>query len=96
MIRTPPPAIAMRLAEEHRHDLLKSAGKQPTADSIGLSPLLCRHAVWARLGQLARWRHAARISSWTAFKTTRFGPKRSSGRRARSSWVENSGVKGVP
>jgi hypothetical protein len=91
MIRIPPPTIAMRLAEEHRHDLLKSAGKQPMAGSGGLSPLLCHRAVWARLGQLARWRHADRISSSTASKTTRFGPKRASARRARPSWVERAG-----
>ena len=35
MFRIPPPAIAMRLAEEHRHDLLKAAGKQPAGSRAG-------------------------------------------------------------
>ena len=45
----------MRVAEEHRHDLMASGGKRPTDGPSSLSPLSFLHVVRARLGQLARW-----------------------------------------
>ena len=36
MLGFPPPGVAMRLADEHRHDLLAAAGKQP-ANPDGLN-----------------------------------------------------------
>jgi hypothetical protein len=59
MFRAPPPEIAMRLAEEHRHDLLASAGKRPRDGAIRLGFPSFFHTAEVHLSQLLRWRHAA-------------------------------------
>jgi hypothetical protein len=70
MFRIPPPEIAMRLAEEHRHDLLRSAGKQSSPRPRDLSPLSGLRSTWARLHELARCHYADRTGFWAAFKGT--------------------------
>ena len=75
MLRIPPPDIAMRLADEHRHDLLAAAGKQP-ATSDGLRPLSNVAALVAGLALRAakkQWR-ANRARATAIYRKTRFGP----------------------
>lgn len=86
MFGMPPPAIALRLAEEHRYDLLKSAGKQPETGAGAVSPHLGRPAILARLHQFVRRPGGRSTSSWTASTITQLLPKGSSqGRRVRPS-----------
>ena len=54
MFRTPPPELAMTLAEDHRRNLMASAGNQPTGATGNRNgrSFLCTLA--ASLGRLAR------------------------------------------
>jgi hypothetical protein len=89
MFQAPPPEIAMRLAEEHRHDLMLSAGKRPGDGANGHNPRSFLCVIGARLGQVVRCLHAARAKSWIASEVARFAEP-SSGQRVGCSPVEKA------
>ena len=53
MFRTPPPELAMTLAEDHRHNLMASAGNQPTGGTGNRNGRSFLCIVAASLGRLA-------------------------------------------
>jgi hypothetical protein len=73
MFRTPPPAIAMRLVEEHRHDLLKAAGKRPAAGLSGLSPRRRLRSFGEVFAKFGRRRDAAPVGSSVAATAAELG-----------------------
>ena len=73
-MRTPPPAVAMRLAQEHRHDLLKAAEKQPAGSRTpGLSPVWGFRALSAGLAKFAHRRDARPVKSSVAATAPELG-----------------------
>jgi len=73
-MRNPPPAIAMRLAQEHRHDLLKAAGKQPAGSRPpGHSPFWGFRALAAGLAKFAYRRDARPVKSSVAATAPELG-----------------------
>jgi hypothetical protein len=71
MFRIPPPAIAMPLAEQRRHDLLVAARKQPTErlSRPGFLSHVC--SIWTGICWLASGHHARRVNLSAARKATR-------------------------
>jgi hypothetical protein len=75
MLRSPPPGMAMRLAEERRHDLPAAAGKEP-ATFGGIRPFLRTGALVAGLARRAMQMAPPAIRTSTAdiLRRTRLRP----------------------
>ncbi|MGA3220769.1 MAG: hypothetical protein ABSE77_17105 [Acidimicrobiales bacterium] len=73
MFRIPPPAIAMRLVEEHRHDLEKAAGERLAGGPSGFSPRRRLRSFGEILAKFARWRDAAPVRSSVAATAAELG-----------------------
>lgn len=52
MFRTPPPELAMTLAEDRRHNLMESAGKRPTGGTDDRNRSSFLYVVVSSLGRL--------------------------------------------
>ena len=95
MFRPPPPDIAMRLADQHRNDLMASAAKRPT-DAVSVPRRFSSlHSLAARLGQLVRSPQAPALTPGPPSKAARIGSERSSVQRVGRSWVEGATKEGA-
>jgi hypothetical protein len=68
MFRTPPPELAMALAENHRRDLMASARKRSTGGTGGPNPRSFLSLVVASVGRLIRRFDATLAKFHTASK----------------------------
>jgi hypothetical protein len=71
MFRTPPPGLAMTLAEDRRHNLMESAGKRPTGSTDDRNRSSFLYVVVSSLGQLVRCLEATLAKFQTASKVDR-------------------------
>ena len=95
MFRTPPPEMAMALAENHRRDLMASARKGSTGGTGDPNPRSFLCVVVAGLVQLIRCLEATLAQFQTASKVDRFvEPPR--GQRVSRSWVEGRSKQPAP
>ena len=75
MFRTPPPELAMTLAEDRRHNLMESAGKRPTGGTDDRNRSSFLYVVVSSLGQLVRCLEATLAKFQTASKVDRFAER---------------------